>query len=191
MNALAAYDDPSPVPHLMKVAVRLADEGIPVRAIARSTKLPSEDVYEILREAIAAGSIVEMPKDDWPIGSTRGQRTAFQGTPLDNDDALQIACARFFKVTKLEAAIFTTLLKRNEVTRQQLHAVIEQTRSGEATKDATDPKMVDVIICHLRKKLKPPGIEIETIWGIGYLVPAADRKKAISLLTTFVSSEAG
>lgn len=173
--------------------IRLADEGIPVRAIARGTRLPSAEIYEILRDAIARGAIVEMPRDDWPIGSSRGQRAAFNGTPLEDEAALQFACARCFKATRLEAAILAVLLKRNEVTKQQLHFVIEQMRPGDTrdnNREPTDPKMVDVIICHLRKKLRTPEITIKTVWGIGYLIPHADREKAMNILTHYVATEA-
>lgn len=178
--------DPTSVLH--EIAIRLADEGIPVRAIARSVRLASADIYEVLRDALAAGSIVEMPRDDWPVGTRRSARTAFNGTPLENDDALKMACVRFFKVTRLEAAILSVLLKRSEVTKTQLHLVVEQNRPSEG-REETDIKMVDVIICHLRKKLSRHGIKIETIWGIGYLVSPAQREYAQRLLTDYSSAE--
>jgi len=31
-----------------------------------------------------------------------------------------------------------------------------------------DPKIVDIYVCKLRPKLRPLGLEIETIWGTGY-----------------------
>lgn len=187
MNAVLTLVEPDPSigPFAEAVAVRMADEGIPVRAIARTTRLPSEQVYEVLKDAVMRGVIVEIPKDDWPLGSTRSARNAFAGTNLEQEEQLQFACARCFRTTRLEAAILAVMLKRNEVTKQQLHLVIEQTRPGE-NREATDPKMVDVIICHLRKKLRKHDLEIETVWGIGYLIPTADREAAIVILQNFV-----
>lgn len=188
MNALALVEqDPHIPPFVAAVAIRMADEGIPVRVIARTTRLPSDEVYEILRNAVGRGAIVELPKDDWPVGSRRGSRTAFNGTLLETEDALIFACAQFFKATKLEASILAVLLKRNEVTKAQLHLVIEQNRPGE-NRDETDPKMVDVIICHLRKKLLPHDVTIKTVWGIGYLVPPDSRDIAMRILTQFLTS---
>jgi hypothetical protein len=169
------------------VALRLADEGIPVRCIARCVRVPSEDVYEMLKYALAAGTIIEMPKDDWPAGANRDQRTRLHGTLLEQDETLRFTCTRLFKTTRLQAAILATLLKRNEVTKAQLHLVIEQNRPS-ANRDETDPKMVDVIICHLRKKLTPHGITIETVWGTGYLINAANREKAVRLLEDFTAA---
>ena len=167
------------------IAVRLADEGIPIRAIARSLHIPSSDLYELLRSAIQAGTILEIPKDDWPPGTTRSQRSPFNGTPLEDEHSLKCACARFFKCSPLEAVMLAAMLKRNEVTKQQLHHVIEQNRPGDPARDETDVKMVDVMICKLRKKLKEHDIKIETMWGLGYLIPAGDRERAIGLLTAY------
>lgn len=156
-----------------------------MRAIARAIKQSSGDVYEWLRDALASGQIVELPKDDWPPGSRRGSRTAFNGTPLESDDNLKFACARLFKATRLEAAILAVLLKRAEVTKAQLHLVIEQNRPSE-NREETDPKMVDVVICHLRKKLKKHDLKIETIWGLGYSMSVEHREIAQAMLSKHI-----
>lgn len=182
MNALATVE-PSPdiTTFAAAIAIRLADEGIPVRAIARATSLPSEEVYSTLRGAIACGTIVEMPKDDWPPGSNRSSRSVFKGTPLEQEDDLKYAVVRFFKATPLEAGILTMLLRRDQATKEQLHGVVEHNRATQG-QEPTDPKMVDVMICKLRKKLKPHNIEIETLWGLGYLVSARHREIVVQLL---------
>lgn len=186
----AQIDFPAPFdtrPLFDAVAVRLADEGIPVRAIARATALPSEEVYQALRNAIARGSIVEMPRDDWPPGSSRNARSAFTGTILEQEQHLKSACARFFKASPLEAAMLATMLRRNEVTKEQLHAVVEQNRPGaNENREQTDPKIVDVMICKLRKKLRVHDLEIKTMWGMGYLMSPSHREKATQLLLAAV-----
>lgn len=35
-----------------------------------------------------------------------------------------------------------------------------------------DIKIVDVFVCKMRKKLRPYGITIDTVWGRGYLLTA-------------------
>lgn len=172
---------PLPSEDTTQIAVRLADEGVPVRAIARSLKVPGEDIYTILKEALDSGFLVELPKDDWPPGSKRSNRNALAGTPLDNDENLKFATIRLLKATRLEAIIFAMLLKRHEATKAQLHTVVEQNRPTENS-TPTDPKMIDVIICRLRAKLKPYGVKITTVWGLGYRMDQADRDKMIALL---------
>ncbi len=174
-----AHNTPSKI---SVAAVRLADEGIPVRAIARSINLPSEDVYEILRDAIAEGRILDMPRDDWPPGTNRANRSLVNGTGLEAEGALAIACARFFKASPLEAAMLATLLRRNEATKDQLHHVAERNRPAPEGKAPTDPKIVDVMICKIRKKLLPHGFAIETLWGHGYTMAVADRESVMKLL---------
>ena len=39
--------------------------------------------------------------------------------------------------------------------------------------DEPEIKIIDVFICKLRKKLKPFGLDIETVWGRGYLMTPA------------------
>lgn len=169
-----------PSPSSFDVAVRLADEGIPVLAIARATKLSSADIYQALRDAVSRGSILEMPRDDWPPGSRRGDRVLLAGTPLESEDQLKCACTRYFKTSPLEAAMLALMLKRDEVTKPQLHAVIEANRPP--GKEITEIKMVDVMICKLRKKLAVYSVAIQTMWGVGYFISRADRDRAIKVL---------
>lgn len=170
------------------VAVNLADEGVPVRAIARSLKVPSEDVYNLLTEAIQQGRIIELPKDDWPPGAGRNTRTQLQRDILGLDDGvLYTACSDLYKLTRLQSVVFLTLLRRTQATKAQLHNAIENNRNEPA--DPTDQKMVDVVICHIRRKIKQHatanGIvapEIRTTWGVGYGLNAIDRDKIMALL---------
>ena len=52
--------------------------------------------------------------------------------------------------------------------------LLEVTRGGAGTKNGTTENTIDAKICHLRRKLKPFGLVIETLWGEGYrLTPSA------------------
>lgn len=184
MNDLALVADfDAPV---NTVAIRLADEGVPVRAIARCLKMPCEEVYEVLKEARMSGTLIELPKDDWPVGAPRAQRSTLAGTPLANDDDLALAFARCFTVTRLESLVLALMMKRNDVTKEQIHIVIEQNRLR-SDQPETDIKMVDVVICHIRRKLKKHGIAIETIWATGYRFSTVERAKVMSALLAFVA----
>jgi hypothetical protein len=56
------------------IAVALADEGVPIRAIACATKIPSADLRERLGDAKDIGDLVELPCDEWPPGYPRDKR---------------------------------------------------------------------------------------------------------------------
>lgn len=164
------------------VAVSLADEGVPVRAIARSVKIPGEDLYDILHNAIETGKLISLPKDDWPPGARRSDRHQAEGTVLSRDfDTLSLACCAHFKLTRMQAAVFLTILRRPpEISKSQIHATIEEARANHGN-EPTDVKIVDVVICHIRKKLAAvdPEIKIETIWGKGYCLPPMARRLAL------------
>lgn len=172
---------------------RLAHEGVPVRVIARSFQIQSDVVRETLEFAIQIGGITEMPRDDWPPTARRADRLPSAGVVPDDD--LMMGAQRALGLTRLEASFLVVLLKRNEADKATLHAVNEQQRSFRGTRpnntDPTDPKIVDVVICKLRKKLKPHNIIIQTLWGAGYFVAPEHRTIALALITSVQEEENG
>ncbi|MGV6876658.1 helix-turn-helix domain-containing protein [Pseudochelatococcus sp. B33] len=71
-----------------------------------------------------------------------------------------------WRLTPVEATVYQCLASRHEATKQAIMTALYGTRPD----DAPEIKIVDVIVCHIRKKLKPFGIEIRTIWGRGYAI---------------------
>ena len=176
MSEVLSYQD---------IAIRLANEGIPVLVTSRSLATTSEEVRDWLYAALLSGDIVEVPPDDWPPTSVRADRVPANVIRESPGDVM-FGCQRTFKLTRLEATLMGVLLRRDEADKQTLHGAIEQQRFTRATRpdslDPTDPKMVDVIICKLRKKLKPYEVFIKTIWGRGYYIDGASRKIAHELI---------
>lgn len=187
------------IPHLpaelVPIAIRFADEGIPINVIARGLRQPAENVRESLFDALHSGAIVEMPRPDWPPTSKRADRVPTTFEQRISDDDLFNRCMRVFKVTRLQATVLSVLLKRDHAEKETLHNAIERRRFNRQSKphnmEATDPKMVDVVICVLRKKLKPLGVTIKTAWGSGYYMDTADRKKALGLLENYTGTDNG
>lgn len=183
----ATADAPLPEP-VITIAIALADEGVPVAAIARSIKQPSEDVRLAIREAIDAGRIVEMPRDDWPPHLRRAERLPSNGQ-VHTDEQLAVYCRRMFSLTQLEATVLVPLLKRDEASKSSLHSAIQAGRSARchASVEETDPKMVDVVICKMRKKLRGHSIEIKTLWAKGYFIERATRRLVFEMLAAYLS----
>lgn len=191
MQTVAAVDQAPqpPAPDLDAIAIRMADEGVPLRAIARATQRPSDNLREVFRDAIDRGAILEMPVEDWPVTSNRGCRSpaaaAIQSMP---DDTLSIYLSLLFKTTRLESTVLIALLKRPQVSKEQLHEFIESRRRN--ADDLSSIKMVDVVICKLRKKKLPPfDLHIDTVWGSGYMMPKDDRKRAVDMVLALVKSK--
>ncbi len=84
-------------------------------------------------------------------------------------------------LTGQEAALFGMLLKRDIVTKEAAMTGLYGTRTGGG--GDVQIKIVDVFICKLRKKLRRFDIEVETVWGRGYAMPATSRAIAQDLLT--------
>lgn len=157
------------------VMVRAANEGIPVASIARIVQKPYDAVVEALQQAFQHGQIGAMPKPDWPPAVKWSDR--LPTTPRSaNAEDVEFQCRKVFRLTNLEAGFMMVLLRLSCADKEKLHGVIEQqrmTRSHQPdTMEITDPKMVDVMICKLRKKLRDGGFPdcIQTSWGKGYYI---------------------
>lgn len=179
--------EPAAAVTLKDVLVGLADEGVPVRAISRVTKLDGERVRLILSEAMDLGTLVQLPRDDWPPHTNRGDRVpGFTALQLLDPDLLMMHTCRLFNLTKLQASLLLALLKRRDVTREGMHRIIEARRRS-VEGDETNPKMVDVVVCHTRKRLKKFNITIDTVWACGYRLDPENRARALKLLTDFIN----
>lgn len=74
-------------------------------------------------------------------------------------------------LTATEARVVGHMLERDHVTKDSVMAVLYR----DLARDEAEPKIVDVYICKIRKKFKPFGISIHTLWGQGYALPPASK----------------
>lgn len=171
-----------------KIASRLAWDGVPINVIARGLQFPAAMVRDNLNYALEQGELTELPKADWPPTARRADRgPAFNQMAPQHNEELLLACRKTFRVTNLQASFLVMLLRHSDCTKEKLHTVVENLRlvrlaDRTSGTDETSPKMVDVIICHLRKKLRKHNIEIKTIWGHGYSLDDVAREAIFSLL---------
>lgn len=155
---------------LPDIAVRLADEGVPLRAIARAIRMSSDLVRERLRRAQENGRLLDLPRDDWPPGFPRDQR-ALQLSRLvsENRDQFFIAMQQLFSLTPTEISLLLGLIQHPSLLRDR------------ATGSMT-PQTVYVHVCRIRQRLAPHGIEIKTLWGHGYQFSPEGRRKVMDLI---------
>lgn len=69
-----------------------------------------------------------------------------------------------WRLTRSEARVLGCLAAREVATKVQLLAALYEQRID----GGPEPKILDVFVCKLRRKLKPFGVEILTRWGTGY-----------------------
>lgn len=168
--------DAPQLPLLHNILVsRAANEGIPIGAIARILQANYMAISDAIHRDKDLGIIGAVPRPDWPPGQHWDARLPTCERSANVDD-VTFACRQVFRLTNLEAGFLLVLLRYQCAEKAKLHNVIEQQRVTRAfrpnTDDATDPKMVDVMICKLRRKLREfdPKFVIETAWGKGYFI---------------------
>jgi hypothetical protein len=82
-----------------------------------------------------------------------------------------------WRLTRLETVLMRVLLERQLVTPQ----VFLDARAAERpTADEVSPKMLDVMILKLRRKLAPWGVKIETRYGVGYHLSPETRPDVLT-----------
>jgi two-component system cell cycle response regulator CtrA len=79
---------------------------------------------------------------------------------------------RLWGLTRQEAEVLGILLRRQVMTHAQL---FEAVWGGDSE---CNIKIVEVVVCKLRAKLRPHGIAIRTEYGIGYFVPPDSKATA-------------
>jgi DNA-binding response OmpR family regulator len=157
----------------LETVIRLADEGVPLRAIARATKIPSADLREALTDAQSEGRLLELPHDDRPPGFPRDRRALqLSRLAVDDKDVLVLAVRQLFGLTPTEVRLLLAVLQ---------HPLV--------IKSTTDGKAMGVRVHYMRKRLAPFGIAITTLWGFGYQLSDPHRRTAMDLILTRVAGQ--
>ena len=158
-------------PAAARVIVGLAIEGVPVRAIARATCRPAEDVIELLEVARENGEIVVLPRSDWPPGTPRDNRiqTAV-AVRLEDLEAFRVPLQRTFDLTPMQARFLAVLVCRREASRETMHRMIGST--GEVS-------TVKAVAHYVRRSLARHGFAFEHIREHGWAMSRATAEQIL------------
>jgi DNA-binding winged helix-turn-helix (wHTH) protein len=160
------------------LALRLADEGVPLRAIARAVRLPADTVRRTLSIAKDEGRLLDLPREDWPPGFPRDPRAwQFSRMLVEDRTSLLVATQQVFGLTRTVADLLLALLQN-------------QNLSKEARSDRWSSKTLDVHICALRRQLRPHRITIDTLWGFGYRLAAGSRAAIMDKIAAHIATSA-
>lgn len=157
------------------VVIVFARCGIPLETLARATAIPVDQVQVICMRAIEDGDLQIVPPrkpEAWRssmMAELTNQRMMVT-TLQEEVRALRGAGAsdveRYVGVAKLsesEAALVCAVAKHGRISKTRLYnALYALDPEG-----GPEPKILDVLLCKARKKLKPYGVEIVTHWGVG------------------------
>ena len=89
---------------------------------------------------------------------------------MTDRDALILAIKELFELTLTEAGLFLTLLQTPVIRREALTS-----------------NVTAVHISHLRNRLSAFGLEVVTLWGVGYKLDETDRRRAMELIMARVA----
>ena len=98
----------------------------------------------------------------------RDRIAGIEAALTDELDAWRIA-----GLTPMETTLLALLLKRDSASRSQIMAVCY----GADPDAAPEDKIVDVMVSKIRRKLRPLGVTIENIHGVGYRLSAASKAR--------------
>jgi DNA-binding response OmpR family regulator len=89
------------------------------------------------------------------------------------------AYRKAFGMTSQEARVFDLLMDKPGL------ASVERIRFHASKGEATEPQIVNVLICKLRRKLKYSGMGdvIKTRWGSGYEIEREDKERVIECIS--------
>lgn len=93
---------------------------------------------------------------------------------LLEDALMETATLPFeWRLTATEARVFGVLVNRVQPSKEAIMCGLYTDLGA----DEAEIKIVDVLICKLRKKVEPFGIRIHTVWGQGYRLDEEVRRR--------------
>jgi DNA-binding response OmpR family regulator len=123
----------------------------------------ADEVAKLLKEAMSRGHVVVL-------------RTS-PPTHVDARTPLLIALNQIFQLLPAESRVLVELMEHGRASREALHVALSPDGNP-----VSKIKVVDVVVCKLRGKLAPHGIEIATVWRLGYALDSKARDKIRKLL---------
>ncbi|MEM6384353.1 MAG: hypothetical protein AAF739_16905 [Pseudomonadota bacterium] len=99
---------------------------------------------------------------------------------LKPPETLRIQIADAFRLSRVQASILATLFGARSVTTERLMMLVDTVTTGNPDRDLLN--IVRGHVSGLRKALSPHCIEIESVYGDFYRLPAASKTRIIRLL---------
>jgi len=154
----------------------LPNELVDQIAAGEVIERPASALKELMENSLDAGArsvAVELVE-----GGVRRLRVVDDGLGMGEDDATLIHMATGLPLTACK--VVSIIRKRASVTTKDM---IYSLLYGDRPEcDQPIPKIIEVEISKARAKLRPLGIEIQTIWSIGYLMEPESRRKLGSMM---------
>ena len=126
------------------------------RLVARSDDPSKKELWTLIRKLVDR------------IGNLEGQIGNLESA-LNLDRTANVQAA--FGISEALAQILIMLSDGKPKNKEALHAALYYQRPDI---DAPEVKIIDTLICKLRKYVSKHGVEIDTVWGNGYRLTAGE-----------------
>lgn len=97
---------------------------------------------------------------------------------LERATGAVVVVPEWLGLTVTEGKLFAYLATRGVASREQIWDALHGTKID----GGPSIKVIDVVICKVRKKLRPHGLAISTRWGHGYALRAEHLERAREIL---------
>lgn len=161
---------------LKTIVERLAYEGVPVAALTRAFQVDRDQMYGTLRAALESGRLSEIPPSEWPPTKGRVPRIGSGRVNQVDPETVLVLLMKTYDLTRQQALLMRAMLLRPQATREQLY---EAAQLAHEHGEDTEPKIVQVVICKLRRRLakRKHRVVIHTIWNGGYYIKRDQRMR--------------
>jgi two-component system cell cycle response regulator CtrA len=180
------------------VVTVFARHGIAISTIARAMALPVDRVEGMCLRAHGNGELQMMPPatPDDPrhallseLTNLRAQLDDAQMQIRELTSVRELGVETYVGVaqmTRKEAVVAAAIVKYGHASKSSIYHALY---GGLDIDEQREPKIVDVFVCKIRKKLRPFGVEIDTQWGVGYKMSPENvaRLRELADLTTLTT----
>lgn len=170
-----------------EVIVAFARYGVATDVIGRAIAVQSDRVETVCRRAVENGTLSMMPpKTPADLRGALSTEVVHLRERVDELESLvremnaetgdeELLIDFNPHLTTTERKIVGLLMKFSRLSKTRIF----ESLYGNRPNDAPEPKIVDVLVCKIRKKFAQTnlGVAIKTIWGFGYAIEPEDIKR--------------
>lgn len=164
---------------IVEIAIRLAEEGVPIAVIGRACKLPFGEVEIELKEAVELGRLLQLPMAHWDKNVLAPTAKVASSNTIHEDT---YRLRRRFGLTPNQANLVALLMRRKGLVRYET-LVTSRPRRRRNDEDAENiHRIIGANLFWVRQSLSPEGVLIKTYASDGLSMEEPDQQRLINVL---------
>lgn len=163
---------------IVEIAIRLAEEGVPIAVIGRACKLPFGEVEIELKEAVELGRLLQLPMAHWDKNVLAPTAKVASSNTIHEDT---YRLRRRFGLTPNQANLVALLMRRKGLVRYETLVTSRPRRRND--EDAENiHRIIGANLFRVRQSLSPEGVLIKTYASDGLSMEEPDQQRLINVL---------